>query len=83
MSHGFAGGIYGSDGQPMSIDEAEDYFNSQRCPGLIEKPKVFLISACQTNPGMSAYLFDILEAVLLKQYLIVLHKLLYDYSKRL
>jgi hypothetical protein len=38
-------------GKPCALMRRKDYFNSQRCPGLKEKPKVFLISACQTNAG--------------------------------
>lgn len=52
MSHGFAGGIYGSDGRSLYISEAESYFSSVYCPGLEAKPRVFLISACQINAGV-------------------------------
>jgi hypothetical protein len=47
LSHGFNGGIYGTDGQELKIDTMKDFFDGKHCPVLLNKPKLFIIQACQ------------------------------------
>ena len=47
LSHGYNGGIYGSDGEKVTIHEAQFFFNSQNCRGFHNKPKVFIVDACR------------------------------------
>lgn len=47
MSHiQFPGGIYGTDGKPIPIEQIVNYFNGSNCPSLRGKPKLFFIQAC-------------------------------------
>ncbi|NXS74074.1 CASP9 protein, partial [Pandion haliaetus] len=47
MSHiQFPGGIYGTDGKPVPVEEIVNYFNGSNCPSLRGKPKLFFIQAC-------------------------------------
>lgn len=53
LSHGcqnshiqFPGGIYGTDGRPVSVERIVSYFNGCHCPSLRGKPKLFFIQAC-------------------------------------
>ncbi|KAJ6656752.1 hypothetical protein lerEdw1_003083 [Lerista edwardsae] len=53
LSHGcqnshiqFPGGIYGTDGRPISVERIVSYFNGSHCPSLRGKPKLFFIQAC-------------------------------------
>ena len=45
LSHGSRGFISGSDGEQVSIHQLQYAFNSQRCPSLHNKPKIFIIQA--------------------------------------
>ena len=52
LSHGGLGTIEGVDGQPVIvISDIQWAFNSQKCPELINKPKIFIIQACQGKYG--------------------------------
>ncbi|KAK6174792.1 hypothetical protein SNE40_013371 [Patella caerulea] len=57
LSHGDDDGIAGSDGKKMPWENIYDYFNGKQCETLAEKPKIFLIQACQGK------LFDSLEGL--------------------
>ena len=48
MSHGVEGIVYGKDQLPLNIDkDILELFNGERCPHLLNKPKIFIIQACQ------------------------------------
>lgn len=47
LSHGGLGTVYGIDGKEVKVLELQDAFNSQACPDLGGKPKIFIIQACQ------------------------------------
>lgn len=48
MSHGAAGLVYGSDNGKVNIEkDIVMPFNGYNCPDLIDKPKIFIIQACQ------------------------------------
>ncbi|KAM4730776.1 caspase-8 isoform 2-T2 [Anableps anableps] len=47
LSHGTEGGVFGVDGSLVEIKEMMHYVDGQRCPSLVEKPKLFFIQACQ------------------------------------
>ena len=53
MSHGNHGTICGSDSEPVEIKKIIDLFNSQNCPALCGKPKMFFIQACRTTVKLS------------------------------
>ena len=44
-SYGAKGGIYGTDGQIVSIEDMTSPFTVKNCPVLKNKPKVFLLEA--------------------------------------
>ncbi|XP_075293612.1 caspase-9 isoform X2 [Opisthocomus hoazin] len=53
LSHGcqtshnqFPGGVYGTDGKPISVEKIVNYFNGSNSPSLRGKPKLFFIQAC-------------------------------------
>ncbi|XP_077985432.1 uncharacterized protein LOC144440062 [Glandiceps talaboti] len=47
LSHGAQGEVAGSDGVTVSIQRLAEPFTAARCLGLIKKPKLFFIQACQ------------------------------------
>ncbi|XP_006889206.1 PREDICTED: caspase-10 [Elephantulus edwardii] len=47
LTHGDYGVVYSTDEAPTSIKEITSYFTAQQCPGLVGKPKLFFIQACQ------------------------------------
>jgi len=47
LSHGKNGEVFGSDCEPVKIEELETYFDGEHCDQLIARPKLFLIQACQ------------------------------------
>ena len=52
LSHGGLGTVEGIDGEPVNvISDIQWTFNSQKCPDLINKPKIFIFQACQGNIG--------------------------------
>lgn len=51
LSHGGLGTVFGIDWKEVKVLDLQDAFNSQACPGLKGKPKVFIIQACQGAIG--------------------------------
>jgi len=47
LSHGDTNVIYGSDGEIIVVDYILELFNNQNCSLLINKPKMFFLSACR------------------------------------
>lgn len=52
LSHGEMGTIYGSDNNTVSIGEMQAKFNSNDCPSMHGKPKIFILDACRIARGM-------------------------------
>ena len=50
LSHGEASGMYGSDGKLVQYSNIVSKFNNTNCPGLLGKPRVFVIQACRKAP---------------------------------
>ncbi|KAK3586136.1 hypothetical protein CHS0354_033260 [Potamilus streckersoni] len=46
LSHGKEGTVYGTDGA-VELENLLKYFKGNACPGLVGKPKIFFIQACQ------------------------------------
>ncbi|XP_046449952.1 uncharacterized protein LOC124198235 isoform X2 [Daphnia pulex] len=49
LSHGDEGVVEGVDGESIKINELKYKFNSNDCPTLNGKPKIWIIQACQGN----------------------------------
>ncbi|XP_045431387.1 caspase-10 isoform X2 [Pipistrellus kuhlii] len=47
LTHGKFGAIYSSDDALIPIREIMSHFTAKQCPGLVDKPKLFFIQACQ------------------------------------
>lgn len=47
MSYGNLDMIYGSDSRPLKIKEMQRIFGDENCKRLANKPKIFLVEACQ------------------------------------
>nr|XP_021404675.1 caspase-2 [Lonchura striata domestica] len=47
LSHGVEGGVYGSDGKLLELQETFRLFDNANCPNLQNKPKMFFIQACR------------------------------------
>uniref|UniRef100_A0A8C9EYL8 Caspase-2 n=1 Tax=Pavo cristatus TaxID=9049 RepID=A0A8C9EYL8_PAVCR len=47
LSHGVEGGVYGTDGKLLQLQEAFRLFDNANCPNLQNKPKMFFIQACR------------------------------------
>ncbi|KAL2311236.1 hypothetical protein Nmel_002929 [Mimus melanotis] len=47
LSHGVEGGVYGSDGKLLELQEVFRLFDNANCPNLQNKPKMFFIQACR------------------------------------
>ena len=47
LSHGGLGTVFGVDGLALNVLELQWTFNSDSCPDLSDKPKIFIIQACQ------------------------------------
>ena len=47
LSHGYLDGIYGTDSQPVKINDIASLFKGSFCPTLSNKPKLFFIQACR------------------------------------
>nr|XP_039263845.1 uncharacterized protein LOC120339721 [Styela clava] len=54
LSHGDNGCVFGVDGFPVNITKIQDYFFAQNCNTLVDKPKIFIIQACQGTKKMPA-----------------------------
>ncbi|KAJ8018276.1 Caspase-8 [Holothuria leucospilota] len=46
LSHGNRGVVMGTDGKPLQLSDVMGYFKGN-CPSLINKPKIFIVQACQ------------------------------------
>ena len=49
LSHGYLDGIYGTDSQPVKINDIASLFKGSFCPTLSNKPKLFFIQACRED----------------------------------
>ncbi|NWR66504.1 CASP9 protein, partial [Bucorvus abyssinicus] len=65
LSHGcqtshiqFPGGVYGTDGKPIPIEQIVNYFNGSNCPSLRGKPKLFFIQACGGDQRDRGFVVD-------------------------
>lgn len=58
LSHGCMGGVCGTDNVLLSTSEITSTFNGRACHALINKPKVFVIQACQGTSIQSGVLVD-------------------------
>ncbi|KFO84913.1 Caspase-9, partial [Buceros rhinoceros silvestris] len=65
LSHGcqtshiqFPGGVYGTDGKPVPIEQIVNYFNGSNCPSLRGKPKLFFIQACGGDQRDRGFVVD-------------------------
>ncbi|XP_070570562.1 caspase-8-like [Ptychodera flava] len=47
LSHGVQDNVFGSDGVKVEISDLTGCFKGIRCPGLVGKPKLFFLQACQ------------------------------------
>jgi len=53
----YAGHLFGSDGQPVSIKtDILQIFNADKCPALRDKPKIFCFQLAV--PGSVCYVFQ-------------------------
>ena len=62
LSHGEEGVVFGTD-KRIEIKELTNFFKGDKCPGLIGKPKLFIIQACrgyQTDEGFPINVADAL-----------------------
>jgi len=55
LSHGQKMGVYATDGLVIRFTEILDCFDGVRCPGLVNKPKLFFFQACRGNKSQSGY----------------------------
>ncbi len=53
LSHGEKGVIFSSDSIPIPVDTIKAYFDGTHCPSLVEKPKLFILQACQGQASQS------------------------------
>jgi hypothetical protein len=59
LSHGGLGTVLGTDRQPVNVLELQyETFNSEMCPDLNDKPKIFIIQACQGDIGQRMILIS-------------------------
>lgn len=47
LGHGDKSVVYGVDGEKVLLNKLQYAFNDESCPALKEKPKIFIILACQ------------------------------------
>lgn len=47
LSHGSEDGIFGTEDSIVSVDTILELFNNRNCPLLMNKPKMFFLSACR------------------------------------
>ena len=50
LSHGCSEGIYGSDEKVLPHNELLSFFNGSNCSALKDKPKLFFVEACRSEP---------------------------------
>jgi hypothetical protein len=54
LSHGDENVVEGTDGKSLNINELKYKFNSNDCPSLNGKPKIWIIQACQGTENQPA-----------------------------
>ncbi|CAG2174085.1 unnamed protein product [Oppiella nova] len=57
LSHGNESGVEGTDRIAVPIEAILEMFNNKNCPKLVDKPKMFFISACRgttIDPGLKS-----------------------------
>lgn len=69
LSHGVKGAVKGTDGKLVAIKDIMATFNGSKCSSLINKPKVFLIQACQGQWPQHGVAVPDLEADVSPQYI--------------
>ena len=47
LSHGYRDGVYGADGDRVTISDIANIFKGSYCRDLVDKPKLFFIQACR------------------------------------
>jgi len=52
MTHGLEGCVYGVDGNSIGIPNISKLFKPDKCPSLLNKPKIFFFQACQGESVM-------------------------------
>nr|CAB3227935.1 caspase-8 [Phallusia mammillata] len=55
MSHGLEGQIFGVDGMPVPVAVIHRGFTPEKCPSLVNKPKMFFFQACQGDKRMGGH----------------------------
>lgn len=58
LTHGDKGIIFTADSIPISLDLIKSYFDGDRCPHLLEKPKLFFLQACQGQENQKRICYD-------------------------
>ncbi|XP_036368025.1 caspase-8 isoform X10 [Octopus sinensis] len=58
LSHGAKDEVFGSDSKPVVINDLIELFNTDKCPSLENKPKLFFIQACQNENDQKDCSFD-------------------------
>ena len=53
LSHGENGAIYGTDGEPLPVDELKAHLNAKSCKALKDKPKLIFLQACRGGEVMA------------------------------
>ena len=53
LSHGVLNHLYGTNGRLVAIRDLTSVFQSNRCPSLAGKPKLFFLQACQGRDKMA------------------------------
>ena len=53
LSHGVLNHLYGTNGRLVAIRDLTGVFQSNRCPSLAGKPKLFFLQACQGRDKMA------------------------------
>mgnify|MGYP000411578219 CR=1 FL=1 len=52
LTHGVLNHLYGANGMLVSVKDLTSTFQSNRCPTLAGKPKLFFLQACQGRDKM-------------------------------
>ena len=64
MSHGLETGVYGADGEVITLEYITDKFSAKFSPTLANKPKLIFIQACRGKQPDKAVPVDVLECPL-------------------
>ena len=83
LSHGVLSHLYGTNGRLVPIKDLTSVFQTNRCPSLAGKPKLFFLQACQGRDKMAGNLsFNIYESSHEIMVLFVLRKLILQMPMR-